>query len=139
LLSAFSTFPDGLPGGGLLLLRAALGIALMVQGAAYIVDWHLLGFVTLAVALLIGASGGLLLAGYLTPLASILAGLFCLGSGFSWFQAPALELFDAKLTAAFATVISAALLCMGPGAFSVDARLFGRREIIIADTRPPKP
>jgi hypothetical protein len=28
-------------------------------------------------------------------------------------------------------VLAAAVLCLGPGAFSVDARLFGRREVII--------
>jgi uncharacterized membrane protein YphA (DoxX/SURF4 family) len=31
--------------------------------------------------------------------------------------------------------ISAALALLGPGAFSLDARLFGRREIIIPESR----
>jgi uncharacterized membrane protein YphA (DoxX/SURF4 family) len=128
---AFSTFPDGVPGAGLLLLRAALGVALLVQAAAGLVDWHGLGLTTLAVGLLTVATGTLLLIGYLTPLAGILAGLFCVGCAFSWFALPNLELFAAKLTAALATVIAVALVCLGPGAFSLDARLFGRREIII--------
>lgn len=133
---AFSTFPDGLPGTGLLLLRAATGVALLVQGVAYLVDWRGLGFLTLVVGLLTAASAALLLVGYLTPLASVLAGLFCLGCGFSWFPVPTLELFEAKLTATLATVIAVALICLGPGAFSLDARLFGRREIIIPSSSP---
>lgn len=128
---AFSTFPDGLPGAGLLLLRGAAGVALLVQGAAYVVDWHDLEFVTLTIGLLTIASGASLLIGYLTPLAAVLAGVFCVGGAFSWFPTASLELFEAKPTAALATVIAVALVCLGPGAFSLDARLFGRREIII--------
>jgi len=136
LQRAFSTFPDGLPGVGLLLLRAAAGVAFLVQGAAYLVDWHGVGFLTLAVGLLTSASGVLLMIGYLTPFAGVLAGLFCVGSALSWFSAPSLELFEAKLTATLATAIAVALVCLGPGAFSLDARLFGRREIIIPSPSP---
>ena len=68
---AFSTFPDGLPGAGLLLLRAGAGVALFVQGAAYLVDWNALGFLTFLVALLTVASGLSLIVGYLTPIAGI--------------------------------------------------------------------
>jgi uncharacterized membrane protein YphA (DoxX/SURF4 family) len=95
-----------------------------------------LGFLALAVALLTVTSGALLLVGYMTPFAGILAGLFCVGVAFSWFPAPSLELFEAKLTTALATVIVIALACLGPGAFSLDARLFGRREIIIPSASP---
>jgi hypothetical protein len=58
------------------------------------------------------------------------------GSAFSWFPVPSLELFAVKPTTAFATVIAVALVCLGPGAFSLDARLFGRREIIIPKASP---
>ncbi len=134
--TVFSAFPDGLPGAGLLLLRATAGIVLLIQGAAYIIDWHGVGFLILGLGLLAIGSGFLLCIGYLTPLAGVLAGSFCVGSAFSWFPAPSLALFEAKLTATLGTAIAAALVCIGPGAFSLDARLFGRREIIIPDDSP---
>jgi hypothetical protein len=49
------------------------------------------------------------------------------------------SLFDTRLATTLATSIAVAILCLGPGAFSIDARLFGRREIIIPDaSHPPK-
>ena len=138
LQRVFSTFPDGLPGAGLLLLRAAAGAALLAQGTAYFLDSHALSLLTRAIALLSVASGAALLIGYLTPFAGALAALFSLGSVFSWFPLPHLDLFEARLTAGLAAVIVVALACLGPGAYSVDARLFGRREIIIPSSPSQK-
>jgi uncharacterized membrane protein YphA (DoxX/SURF4 family) len=75
-------------------------------------------------------SGLLLLIGYVTPLAGLVAGLYSLSASLSLLPATSPISFG-KMTAVFATVIAVALVCLGPGAFSVDARLFGRREIII--------
>jgi hypothetical protein len=43
------------------------------------------------------------------------------------------------LTAFNLAAISAALVLLGPVAFSLDARLFGRREIVIPEGRSPTP
>ena len=87
---------------------------------------------SVAFTLLVGGCG--LIVGFLTPFASMLVGLSILGIAFSWFPAPPLASLGATLTAAMmvATAIGVALL--GPGAFSVDGQLFGRREIVI----PPR-
>jgi hypothetical protein len=36
-----------------------------------------------------------------------------------------------RILAAFVAAVSAAIVPLGPGAFSLDAYLFGRREIVI--------
>jgi len=136
----FPTFPSGWPGGGLLLLRVALGLTVGAYGVAYVADWHHLGLVTWTVCLLAIASGVALLIGYLTPLTVTLAGLIAVSSAFSWFPAPNSNLFDTGLATALATIIAVAIICLGHGAFSLDARLFGRREIVIPSSSPsPKP
>ena len=91
----------------------------------------------MAVALLTLSSGALFLIGYLTPFAGVLAALLGVGRALSWFPAPTPDLFENKLTVVLASVIAAALVCLGPGAFSLDCRLFGRREIVIP--RNPSP
>lgn len=126
----FYAFPGGLPGLSLLLLRAVLGIALVVEGGFYVggpaptVETWLLGFAAMA-------SGGLLLLGFLTPLAAILAGAGTAAFLLSLLPTCSPNLFDSKPAVIFALTMLLAITGAGPGRFSVDARMFGRREIII--------
>jgi uncharacterized membrane protein YphA (DoxX/SURF4 family) len=77
-------------------------------------------------------SGALLLAGFMTPIAAaaVLAGAMAMAFT---------SHLDSPLSPALIVVLAAALILVGPGALSFDARLFGRREIIIPrSTRLPK-
>jgi uncharacterized membrane protein YphA (DoxX/SURF4 family) len=71
------------------------------------------------------AAGALVLLGFLTPaLAATVA------------VATAAHTLAQPTTGTLLSIaIALALSCLGPGAWSVDARLFGRREIVI----PPDP
>jgi hypothetical protein len=59
--------------------------------------------------------------------------------GFAWVPPFNAHAGSDRLTIAFLAVVAAAIIPLGPGAFSFDARLFGRREIVIhQDVRWPK-
>jgi hypothetical protein len=47
------------------------------------------------------------------------------------FPLPTRDLFDRVLPTLFAETMSIAVVFLGPGAFSIDAYLYGRKEIII--------
>jgi uncharacterized membrane protein YphA (DoxX/SURF4 family) len=83
------------------------------------------------------ACGASLLVGLLTPFACIVVGLCSAGRALSGFEAATPHLFAAGLSLLIEVGAVAALVLTGPGAFSLDARLFGRREIIIPP--PPRP
>ena len=125
----FFAFPGGWPGAGLLLARAVIGLAILVQGAYYVLepDPTLAGLVA-GLAAILGA--GLLLLGFLTPLAGSFVAIGALGIWLSIIPGCTPTLFDSTAAAVFALTILGAVVTLGPGAFSVDARVFGRREIV---------
>ena len=123
----FSTFADGWPGTGLLLLRLLTGTALIHFGIANLREAPPL---TTVVLQSIGVGAGiLLLAGLWTPvaggLAAIVKVLIAFSRYFSHSGDPSIPLMQA--------VLGAALAMVGPGAWSIDARLFGRKRIDIAE------
>jgi len=132
----FSTFPGGQPGIGLLILRTALGAVALAFGASDLsgpiartpLVW------SVAFTLLIGGFG--LIVGFLTPFASILVALSVLGIALSWLPAPPLASLGITLAAGMMVVTAIGVALLGPGAFSVDGHLFGRREIVIPPRQP---
>ena len=82
------------------------------------------------VAILTGVA---LLIGFLTPVAGVIASLGYLVSGLSLFLSADPNEHSNALKILDLIVMSLALVLLGPGAFSMDARLFGHREIIIPD------
>ena len=114
----------------LLLLRAVIGIAIIVQGGLYIgaPGVALASWVLLVLGL---ASGCLLLIGFLTPLAGAVVGLDVVGISLSTLPSTTAGVFDSRAALIFGLTMLLAIIGAGPGRFSVDARVFGRREIII--------
>jgi hypothetical protein len=127
----YSTFPSGCPGVGLLLLRVAVGATAAIQGAAYLADGRNPTLEVWVIGLAVVVSGISLLIGFLTPVAGGLVALTTTGIALSWLPAPTPNLFSSLLPAILVAIIGAAVAFLGPGALSVDCRLFGRREIII--------
>lgn len=135
----FSAFPAGFPGVGLLLLRVVVGLTLGGHGLLCLLSSDRVTFGVLLSTALLLLSSVLLLIGFLTPILSLLAGLECLAIILSWFPFQLLIPFESKLALIPIIVIAAAIALLGPGAFSLDARLFGWKEIVIPPaSRPPQ-
>lgn len=128
-------FPDGWPGAGLLLLRLATGAVLIAQSFAYW-DKRGVGFSAVALAALVIAIGISLLIGFLTRFVAFVAATIGVVAGFSWLPGSASGPLVTPTTAGLSAAIAIAVICLGPGALSLDARLFGRREIVIPPSSP---
>ncbi|HEY1756099.1 MAG TPA: hypothetical protein VGG72_11925 [Bryobacteraceae bacterium] len=129
----YSGFPGGLPGVALVLLRAAIGIALLAQGGLWLGQPMLTPPAWCCGLLTLGA-GCLVFAGFLTPVAAVGTLLYSAGVCLSLLPSPMPNLFESKLSLIFGLTMLLSVAGIGPGAFSVDARVFGRREIILPPT-----
>jgi putative oxidoreductase len=119
----FSTFPDGWPGLGLLLLRFGAAIRLIYFGTAGVTA-ALGQSVSVAVRVAAVVGGLLLLIGLWTPIAGIVVAIDQLWSAFSMqYSHP-----DDQWLPIVLAVLAAGVAMLGPGAWSVDARLFGRKR-----------
>jgi hypothetical protein len=107
----FSMFPAGGPGIALLVLRISVSsmlfLGLMPQG------WELVTLIALL---------GLICCGFVTPAACLVTAVFV---GFH--LPPVVDLHTVDL--GLLIPITLALAVLGPGAFSIDSKLFGRKLI----------
>jgi putative oxidoreductase len=111
----FSTFAGGPPGAGLLIQRLLVG-----AGLVYCVAATPMG--TVATPQVISAMAGvLLIAGLWTPVAGVVAG--CAEAWIALFS-------NHPVTPAALAVLGVTLALIGPGEWSVDARLYGRKHFV---------
>lgn len=121
------------------MLRVLVGTAAAVQGGSHLASVTEPAIGTWMVGVLAVVSGVSLLIGFFTPAAGAVAGFRSVIIASSWMPAPPSTLALDKVAALFVVADAAALVLLGPGALSLDAWLFGRREIIIPhDSHPPR-
>ena len=116
----FTMFPGGWPGAGLLVLRLAAAIPLLLEGCSGFWGAPPDGLYARFIAIGVGS---LLLAGLWTPVAGALQAIMEVWAIFAREAPPSTHVLLAAL--------GVSLVMLGPGAWSVDARLFGRKRIDI--------
>jgi putative oxidoreductase len=117
----FSSFARGWPGVGLLLLRVAAGSSLIARSILVLGNTPTFG--TGFFQLFIATAGLLLIAGLWTPVGAAVMALLELWRIISRHGDPASDIL--------LCVLALAIALLGPGAWSVDARLFGWKRIDI--------
>ena len=124
----FWTFAPGVPGAALLVMRVVTAAALAANGVSHLSTRLAMGSTT--VLILQTAAGFLLLVGFWTPVAGLLVLVL---QGWQLFS-PAQDYWTHILLG----TLAGALALLGPGAWSVDAWMFGWKRINIRDrqTRP---
>jgi putative oxidoreductase len=120
----FSSFANGWPGHGLLLLRMLAGFALIHYGIVDLREPN--QFASIAPQIIAAGAGIFLLVGLWTPVTGALVAIAELWIAFSRPGDPWIRIMLATLGATLAMV--------GPGAWSIDARLFGRKHIDLSES-----
>ena len=134
LQRTFSTFPAGWVGAALLVLRVSVGATAILEVRLAVIGGHSL--LNLAAAFIAVLAGLALIIGLLTPVVSavLAAGGAAILLGL---HAAVLRLLDSRMALFEFVVMAAVVVILGPGATSIDARLFGRREVAIRNEHRP--
>ena len=117
----FSTFPNGWPGIGILLQRVLTATTLFCYGIAHLRDTS--QFASIVPHMFVAVAGILILVGLWTPIVGALVAVMEMWSIFSRSGDPWISIMLA--------VLGATLAMIGPGAWSIDAHLFGRKHFEI--------
>jgi uncharacterized membrane protein YphA (DoxX/SURF4 family) len=123
-------YPGGWPGLGLVVLRLAVALPTLAQGTALVARGPSTSLRGVGAVIVVG--GTLLLLGLVTPAAATVSALSSAATALAWL--PRVTALDGRLSSLLMCGVAVALVLLGPGAKSLDSRLFGRREIII----PPR-
>jgi putative oxidoreductase len=110
-------------------LRGGVGIALIALGIPGLMGEDPAFVPNIAAAI----AGLLLLAGLWTPIAAAFIALDELWIAFSLYSSPPTSTFTGHWIHVFLAVLSAGIAMLGPGAWSIDARLFGRKRFYIGE------
>jgi uncharacterized membrane protein YphA (DoxX/SURF4 family) len=134
LRKLLSSFPGGRAGAGLLLLRISVGYCAALAGISMLVGADARTTWQVAAGWAGAVAGSALMLGILTPVAGIAEAVLCLCGLIASGVHPNHEVLRHLEPA----LLSLAICLLGPGAFSLDALFFGRREIVIpaAPRRP---
>lgn len=116
-------FPTGMAGAALFVLRFAVVASLLVDGTAH---WALVTSAWILSALVLVAI--FLCLGLLTPYCAVLGCVVQVGVLF-------LDASQNTFHLVISILNSGALAVLGPGAYSIDARLFGRRLLTVPTRR----
>jgi uncharacterized membrane protein YphA (DoxX/SURF4 family) len=117
----FSTFANGLPGLGLLLQRVVTGAALICLAVTHLSESP--GGSALTLCLIGSGAGIFLMVGLWTPVVGVAIAFLQTWAFLSGAPDPAIALLIAAL--------GVSLSLIGPGAWSIDARIFGRKQISV--------
>ena len=113
----FSTFAEGWPGAGLFLQRVLTTVLLLCCGITHFLETARLG---LSIASVIAAVAGVfLLLGLWTPIAGIAIAIAEVWIFLAW--------SESSLTPIMVAGLGATVAMIGPGMWSIDAKLYGRK------------